>query len=147
MSRCNISRFEIFRCEMPRYKKPFTVALGAIVAFAVSAAAIAQPRVFPNNTLRGELSFGEYPAVTLNGKAVTLTPGSRVRNTENLIVPAASLTGAKWLVHYTVELGGEQVRDIWLLTPEEAAIRPWPTTPEQAASWTFDTTTMTWSRP
>lgn len=135
------------RCKISLCKKTLTVALGATLAFAFSTAAIAQPRVFPNNTLRGKLSFGEYPAVTLNGKAATLTPGSRVRTTENLIVPAASLTGAKWLVHYTVDMGGEQVRDVWLLTPEEAAIRRWPTTPEQAASWTFDATTMTWSRP
>lgn len=131
----------MYRCTFPR-----SLALGTL-ALAFSAAAVAQPRVFPNNTLRGLLKFGEYPAVMLNGRETTLSPGSRVRTTENLIVSATSLAGAKWLVHYTLDMGGEQVRDVWLLTPEEAAIRPWPSTPEQAATWTFDSTTMTWSRP
>ena len=33
------------------------------------------------------------------------------------------------------------------LTPEEAAVRPWPTTLDEAQTWLYDATTMTWSKP
>ena len=125
----------------------YRCALGAIVAFGLVAPAAAQSRAFPQNTLRGAIVFGEYPQITLNGKAATLTPGSRVRNQQNAIVLAASLAGAKWLVHYTLDMGGEQVRDVWILTPDEAAVRPWPATLEQAQTWAYDATTMTWTKP
>ena len=119
----------------------------ALVAISVVAPATAQTRAFPQNTLRGAIVFGDYPTVTLNGKAKTLTPGSRVRNQDNMIVMAASLAGAKWLVNYTLDMGGEQVRDVWILSPGEAAVRPWPTTLEEAQTWTYDSTTMTWIKP
>ena len=128
----------------------YRCALAALVAAAVlptTAPAFAQSRAFPQNTLRGALVFGEYPTVSLNGRATTLTPGSRVRNQDNMIVLAASLAGAKWLVHYTLDMGGEQVRDVWILTPAEAAVRPWPATLEQSQTWLYDATTMTWIKP
>ena len=128
----------------------YRCALAAFVAAVVipaAAPAFAQSRAFNQNVLRGSLVFGEYPNVSLNGRATTLTPGSRVRNQDNMIVLAASLAGAKWLVHYTLDMGGEQVRDVWILRPEEAAVRPWPATLEQSQTWVYDATTMTWVKP
>ena len=125
----------------------YRCALGAIVALGFVASAAAQSRTFPQNTLRGAVVFGEDSALTLNGKPTTLTPGSRVRNQQNMIVPAATLSGAKWLVNYTLDMGGAQVRDVWILTPDEAAVRPWPTTLVEAQTWTYDSTTMTWAKP
>ena len=123
-------------------------AIAATAAFGFVASAAAQnSRAFPQNTLRGAIVFGDYPTISLNGKATTLTPGARVRNPQNMIVMAASLTGGKWLVNYTLDMGGEQVRDVWILTPDEAAITPWPRTLEEARTWTFDATTMTWAKP
>src|SRR5258707_105998 len=88
-------------------------ALGACVAIAFAAPAAAQvQRSFPQNTLRGAMVFGEYPNVTLNGRATRLAPGTRVRDQQNLIVMAASLTGSRLLVHYTLDLGGAQVGDV-----------------------------------
>ena len=123
------------------------VAIVAFAALGVAVPALAQSRTFPNNTLRGAMVFNDYPGVTLNGRATTLAPGSRVRNQDNMIVQASSLAGAKWLVHYTFDMGGQQVRDVWILRPEEAAIKPWPATPEQAQTWVFDNETQTWTRP
>ena len=40
-----------------------------------------------------------------------------------------------------------QLGDVWILTPAEAAKRPWPATQEQAEAWLFDASTQTWSRP
>ena len=128
----------------------YRCALGAIAAFSafglVSFAA-AQSRAFPQNTLRGAIVFSADRQLTLNGRATSLTPGARVRNQQNMIVLPDTLAGAKWLVHYTMDMGGEQVRDVWLLTPEEAAVRPWPTKPEELQTWLYDSTTMTWTKP
>lgn len=119
----------------------------AALAVCLVANAAAQSRVFPQNTLRGAIVFGEYPSVTLNGRATSLTPGARVRDQRNSIVQAASLAGGKLLVHYTMDMGGEQVRDVWILTPDEAAVRPWPTNLRESQTWLYDATTMTWTRP
>jgi hypothetical protein len=104
-------------------------------------------RSFPQNTLRGAMVFGEYPQVAVNGNATLLSPGSRVRDQDNRIVQAASLTGARMLVHYTLGTGSTQVQHVWILRPEEAAISPWPSTLDQAQSWAYDAGTMTWTKP
>ncbi len=121
--------------------------IGAIVALGLVASAAAQLRAFTPNTLRGTLVFGEYPAVVLNGKSRTLSPGSRVRNQQNTIVIAATLTGTKAVVNYTLDTTGDQLRDVWILTPDEAAKRPWPTTVEESRTWIYDPASMTWTKP
>ena len=122
-------------------------ALTAVSAFAFVASAAAQSRAFPQNTLRGAIVFGEDRQLRLNGRATSLTPGSRVRNQGNMVVLPDTLVGAKWLVNYTLDMGGAQVRDVWILSPDEAAITPWPRTLEEAQTWTYDATTMTWTKP
>lgn len=130
------------------YRCAFSAASAAVLAIALAAPASAQPqRAFTPQTLRGEMVFGDYPAVRLNGKAATLSPGSRVRSRENMIVMAASLAGTKEIVNYTLDISGTQLQDVWLLRPEEAANRPWPRTLDEAAKWTFDPSTQTWAKP
>jgi len=104
-------------------------------------------RVFPPNTLRGSVVFGEMPTLLLNGKPAQLSPGSRVRGANNMLVMPPTIAGAKFLVHYTLDVGTDRVRDIWILTPDEANITPWPTTLEQAQTWTWDQNARTWIRP
>ena len=53
--------------------------------------------------------------------------------------------GQPLAVHYTIDLDGS-VKDVWILTAEELAKRPWPTTPEEAARWAFDPLEQTWTR-
>ena len=120
----------------------------ALAAVAVPAPASAQmQRAFPQNTLRGAMVFGEDRQVTLNGRVTQLSPGARVRNQDNMIVQPGSLTGARLLVHYTLDMGGPQVRDVWVLRADEAAIKPWPSTLEESQTWVYDATTMTWVKP
>jgi hypothetical protein len=119
----------------------------AALAVSLVAPATAQTRTFPQNTLRGTIAFADDGHISLNGRVTTLSPGSRVRNEQNMIVLPASLVGTKRLVHYTLDIGGGQVRDVWLLRADEAAVRPWPTTLEEANTWIFDATTMTWAKP
>ena len=126
----------------------YRCALAALVAVGLHASAAAQlARNFPPNTLRGAMVFGEPPLVTLNGRGTQLSPGARIRNQDNLVVLAGGLTGARVLVHYTLDVGGQQVRDVWILRPDEAAIKPWPTTLEQAQTWVYDADAKAWTKP
>ena len=102
-------------------------------------------RPFPPNALRGTLVVGQTPEVTLNGRNARLAPGARIRAQNNMIELPASLLGQQLAVHYTIDLNGD-LKDVWILTPEELAKRTWPTTPEQAARWLFDPLEQTWTR-
>ncbi|CAN5329621.1 hypothetical protein BH11PSE9_BH11PSE9_13480 [soil metagenome] len=114
-------------------------------AFVVSAQAQMQ-RTFPQNALRGAIVIGQPPEITLNGKNAMLAPGSRIRDQNNMIAMSAGLSGSKLLVNYTVDTSG-LVKDVWILRAEEAAVKPWPATLEQAQTWVFDPTAQTWSKP
>ncbi len=102
-------------------------------------------RPFTAATLRGEMVVTQPPEITLNGKPARLAPGARIRGENNLLQLSGTLVGQKLLVHYTVDPGG-QLLDVWVLTAEERAKKPWPTTPEQAAAWTYNASTQSWSR-
>ena len=121
------------------------LAFVAAVVIAASFDAQAQ-RVFPQNALRGALVVGVPPEIMLNGEPARLAPGARIRGMSNMLEMSGTLIGVRLLVHYTVDTSG-LVKDLWILTPEEAARRPWPTTPQQAADWRFDPTLQVWSKP
>ena len=126
----------------------YRCALAAVVAVTWVAPVTAQvQRSFPQNALRGAIVVGDFPQITLNGQAAMLAPGSRIRNPDNLIVMAASLAGARLLVNYTFDIAGGLVRDVWVLRPEEAAVRPWPRTVEESQTWAFDQVSNTWVKP
>ena len=133
----------MFRCALFRC----TFAAAVVAAGLIAPAAAQQQRAFPPDTLRGAMVFGDDRQLSVNGRATHLSPGSRIRNQDNMIVLSATLAGTRQLVHYTLDAGEAQVRDVWILRPDEAAIKPWPSTLEQARSWSFDTTTMRWSKP
>jgi hypothetical protein len=103
-------------------------------------------RNFPATALRGQIAFGIAPEIVVNGKIpARLSPGARIRGTNNLLVMSAALTGQTWRVNYTIDPLG-QVHDVWILRPDELA-RPWPTTPSEAAALVFDPAAQAWSRP
>ncbi|MEO6407563.1 MAG: hypothetical protein ABIO45_02260 [Burkholderiaceae bacterium] len=129
-------------------KRTLIHALGALASLAVAcASANAQvQRNFPATALRGALTIRIPPEIVLNGAPARLAPGARIRGQDNMMVMSGALAGAPLLVHYTLDTSG-QVRDVWILRSEEAAKRPWPTTPEQASEWIFDPAAQTWTRP
>lgn len=119
----------------------------AAVALALAGTATAQSlRRFPQNALRGALVVVAPPEVTLNGEPARLGAGARIRGQDNLMQMSASLVGQKLLVHYTVDAQG-LLREVWILTPDEAAKSPWPTTAEQAQAWSFDPAAQAWVKP
>jgi hypothetical protein len=125
----------------------YRCAVAAVVAASLAGAAAAQvARQFPQNALRGELVITAPPEAALNGAPMRLAPGARIRNADNLLALPATIVGQRLFVHYTVD-GGGQLRDVWILRPDELAKVPWPTTPQQAASWAFDPIAQVWTRP
>lgn len=133
---------------MPRCDIAGTVAATAcLLACAIGTPAQAQAqRKFPQQALRGEIAFTQPPEVLLNRKPARLAPGARIRDTNNLMIVSGAAAGRWAQVNYTLDAGG-QLAEVWLLTADEAARQPWPTTKAQAASWRFDWTAQTWSRP
>jgi hypothetical protein len=62
------------------------------------------------------------PEVRLNGKPDRLAPGARIRGMNNLLVLSGSVIGQNLLVNYVRNPTGE-LQDIWILTPDEAALK------------------------
>jgi hypothetical protein len=121
------------------------IAAVATVAFALPAAAQVQ-RNFPQNALRGTITFGAPPEIQVNGKPAQLAPGSRIRGLDNLLVMSGALVGAKAVVNFTVDQSG-LVRDVWILRKEEVSMKPWPETLDQARAWQFDPAAQVWIKP
>ena len=94
---------------------------GAGVLFSTQISA-QQLRDFPPTALRGKLVVQAPPQVTLDGKPDQLSPGARIRNPQNMFVMSATLTGQTLAVNYTRESNG-MIHEVWVLTPEEAAIK------------------------
>ena len=126
----------------------YRCALAAVAALCIAAPAAAQQfqRTFPQDALRGAFIVVNPPEVLVNGAPARLAPGAHIRTQQNLIALSGALVGAKLLVHYTTDTSG-LVKNVWILTPEEAARRPWPTTPLEAQTWHFDWQSQTWTKP
>jgi hypothetical protein len=126
----------MYRCALA----PLAVLCAAVPAV-VQAQAV--QRNFPQNALRGALVLQTTSDATLNGQPVRLAPGLRIRGQNNMLAMTGPLLGQKLLVNYTLDTEG-LLKDVWILTPQEAANRPWPTTPREAQSWGFDPVAQVW---
>lgn len=123
-------------------------ALATTLLFALTPPAFAQAvRKFPANALRGEIVITQPPELLLNQKvAARLAPGARIRGADGLLAMSGALVGKKLVVHYTVDSSGN-LHDVWVLTPQEFARQPWPSTPAEAAAWQFNPDAQVWSKP
>ena len=106
---------------MNRCSRRTLAALLAAATLALSLPAHAQSlkRPFPKEALRGTLVMTQPPYLTMDDRVGRLSPGARIRNTNNNVVRPASLVQQSLTVNYTVD-GRGQVRDVWILTAEEA---------------------------
>ena len=86
----------------------------------ISLSALAIPRHFPANTLRGTLSAGMYPQIKINGQAQTLAPGAKIMSQQNTIVMPSTLMNNVYIVNYMFDNQG-LVNMVWILTNEELA--------------------------
>jgi hypothetical protein len=117
----------------------------ALVVPVLACAQMQVQRNFPANALRGELVVTIAPEIKLNGQDARLSPGSRIRGLNQMLVMSGAITGEKLIVNYTVEQYG-LVQDVWVLRPEEIT-KLWPKTPLEAATWSFDPIGQTWTKP
>lgn len=111
--------------------------------------ALAQAQVvrnFPQNALRGDITFGAPPELLVNGEAARLAPGARIRDTQNMQVLSGTVMGQRAIVNYTIDTSGN-VFSVWVLRPEEIANKPWPRQAAESAAWQFDPIAQTWTRP
>jgi len=116
-----------------------------LLAMAAAAPLHAQTqRNFDAQALRGQLVVTQPPDVLLNGQPARLAPGARIRTANNMLALSGDLAGQRLLVHYALDLQG-QILNVWVLTSQEAARKPWPTTLQQAQSWQFNAAEQVWS--
>jgi hypothetical protein len=121
------------------------VGLAAVLPMLADPVVAQTSRPFPATALRGIFQVVQPPEVLLNGEAARLSPGARIRGANNMMHLSGALVGQNLLVHYTREPSG-LVHDVWILTPEEAARKPWPATPQEAQRWEFNPSAQTWTR-
>lgn len=101
---------------LTRWIRPLTLAL----VFA-AAGASAQPvvREAPRDVKPGVIAVSTTPPViTVDGKPDRLSPGSRIRDTNNMLVLSGALAGKTVYTVYRRDSLG-LVHEVWLLTPEE----------------------------
>lgn len=144
MNRCASVFFLPVGSARRSWPQALMLLLGSALLLAPSQAQVR--RHFPATALRGTVVFSTPPEIVLNNVATRLSPGGRIRDTRNMLVMPATLTGQKWVVHYTLDMMG-QVHDSWLLREDEIANQPWPRTPLEAQTWQFDPIGQTWTRP
>jgi hypothetical protein len=126
------------RCNGRTRAPPFSCSLIALCALLLPAAALwttdahAQTEVettqneallggryFPVGALRGKLMVVNAPEIRLDGQEDRFGPGVRIRSAQNMLVMASTLIGQNLLVNYTRDAAG-LVREVWILTPDEA---------------------------
>ena len=134
-----------FASALPACTAPALLLALAVMAAALPAAAQTS-RPFPASALRGELVITQPPEVQLNGRPARLSPGARIRGSNNMLQMSGALVGLPLLVHYTFEPSGG-LHNVWILSPDEARRKPWPTTPEDAQRWVFSPAAQTWTKP
>lgn len=81
--------------------------------------AAAGGRNFPIGTLRGKFIVLNTPEILLDGQNDRLSPGARIRSPQHMLMMPAAITGQNLLVNYTRDAAG-LVREVWILTPQEA---------------------------
>jgi hypothetical protein len=76
-------------------------------------------RTIPADAKRGEMSYLPDMSVRIDGEKLQLAPGFQIRDPMNMIIVPAALPD-KTIVKYSLDSLG-MVRQVWILTPEEAA--------------------------
>jgi hypothetical protein len=76
-------------------------------------------RQFPAAAKRGTLQVTQPPNILINGLPERLSPGARIKNSNNMIVLSGGLIGQAVLVNYLRDPQG-QIHEVWMLNPAEA---------------------------
>ena len=77
-------------------------------------------RMAPKDVKHGQLVVTAPPDITMDGKPDRLSPGSRIRGTNFMLLMSGSIVGQSMPVVYKRDAAG-MVHEVWVLTPEEDA--------------------------
>ena len=99
--------------------------LGCTAALLLPLPALAIKRGFPKGAVRGQMTFVHDKEVVVNGMREKLSPGTHVYDERDRPPLRGALDGKTYTVNYMRDRKGI-IREIWLLTPQEAQ-RPLPT--------------------
>ncbi len=108
---------------MPRLAHPLRplrpLRVGALIAgLLLAAVALAQiARPIPDNVEIGRLAIAVFPQATLDGRAVTLGPGTRIYDENNTIRPPSTVTGERRVAFVRGTIG--EINQVWLLSDAE----------------------------
>lgn len=80
-------------------------------------------RNFPVSAVRGTIVFKAPPEIVVDDKAERLSPGARIRDTQNMLAMTGALTGKEFVVNYRRESTSGLVSEVWLLSADEAAVK------------------------
>lgn len=92
----------------------------ALAAAAAAASAQTLTREAPRDVQPGRLAVNLPPEITLDGQPARLSPGARIRDTQNMLVLSGQLAGKETPVVYRRDALG-LVHEVWLLTEAEYA--------------------------
>ncbi len=95
-------------------------------------------RKFPANALRGRMRVVQAPEILIDGKPERLSPGSRIRDTQQRMVMSASVTNIEFIVNFVRNPRGE-VHEVWILNELEAKQKLKTNTPERNFSFASET--------
>ena len=110
------------RCSKIASSTVFIAACALLAgAGALFSSEVRAERAFPLKTERGQMAFIELPDVLINGKPERLAHSVRVRDERNAIVMPGIVNGRSVVVNYLRSPRGT-VSDVWILSPQEAAI-------------------------
>jgi hypothetical protein len=87
-------------------------------------------RKFPAKALRGKLQVLQAPDILIDGQRERLSPGARIRDTQQRLVMSAALSGQELIVNF-VRNGSGEVHEVWILTAAEREQKVQPNTPER----------------
>jgi hypothetical protein len=111
MNRCNRFRAVLLSAA--------TAAMaGAFVLFSPATAAQGIQRSVPRDVVLGQLTVTAPPQITIDGKPDRLTPGSRIRDLNNMVVLSGGIVGKTLPVVYRRDAAG-LVHEAWVLTADE----------------------------
>ena len=85
-------------------------------------------RPFPATAQRATMQVLQPPVILLNGQYEQLSPGSRIRGTNNMLVMSGALVGQNLLVNFVREPQG-LIHNVWILNEAEAQIQAAPSQP------------------
>ena len=122
MNRCTTKTSFLKITHLLRIAAPVALLAGLIVASLGSTAQVIN-RSFPPNAMRGILTVIQPPEVLMDGNADRLSPGARIRGTNNMLVMSGAMVGQAMRVNYTREPNG-YIHDVWVLTEAEASLPP-----------------------